>query len=78
MAVDTAAKRLSLVGFGAPWFPMVVIPDGTVDAADRADLLGLYAGLGEGGDGGTSNPPDEITSLPRPRMMVVMGRLMGR
>lgn len=42
MAVDTAAKRFSLLDFGRPGYPMVLVPDGTVD---RGDMLGLYAGL---------------------------------
>lgn len=45
MAVDSAAKRFSMLDFGRPGYPMVLVPDGTVGETDRADLLGLYAGL---------------------------------
>lgn len=45
MAVDTAGKRFSMIGFGGPVPQMVVIPDGTIGAPDRADLLYLYSGI---------------------------------
>lgn len=45
MAIDTATKRYSMIGFGAPTPRMLPIPDGTIAAADRAMLLYLYHGL---------------------------------
>ncbi len=48
MAVDSAAKRLSMMnavsGFGVYILPMFE-PDGAVDADDRAHLLNLYSGI---------------------------------
>lgn len=45
MAVDTVAKRYSLIGFGSPTPRLLPIPDGTIAAADRAMLLYLYHGI---------------------------------
>lgn len=46
MAVDTARKRYSMMRFGmAASIPLVFVPDGTVNADDRAMLLGLYNGI---------------------------------
>ena len=48
MAIDTAAKRFSMMGFGAK-FPMsVLVPSGSVSVADRADLIWCYAGIALG------------------------------
>lgn len=44
MAINTAAKRQS--AFIDPWG--VVLPDGTIDAADRETLLGQYGGIPAG------------------------------
>lgn len=41
MAITTSAKRQS--AFVDPWG--VVLPDGTIDAADRETLLGQYGGI---------------------------------
>lgn len=46
MAVDTAKKRAS--SFGTSFVPF---PDGTVDADDRAAILGVYSFEDEGGVG---------------------------
>jgi hypothetical protein len=43
MAVDTEAKRMSLLGFGGE--DLLPIPDGSIDQADRQTLLGLYGGI---------------------------------
>lgn len=64
MAVDSASRRFSLLGFGRPGYPMVLVPDGTIDAADRLDLMGLYSGI-------TGEPPVTIlsparSSIPQP------------
>lgn len=42
MAIDTAAKRASALGFGMPPGVVLPVPDGTVSAADRAQLTGGY------------------------------------
>jgi len=51
MAVDSAAKRFSLISFGMVWGPGAVVPDGTIGDGDRFDLIGLYSGFAatEGG-----------------------------
>lgn len=41
MAIDTAAKRQS--AFIDNWG--VILPDGTIDAADRETLIGQYGGI---------------------------------
>lgn len=43
MAVDTAAKRLSMLSFG--YTGCLVIPDGSIDQGERQTLLGLYSGI---------------------------------
>lgn len=45
MAVDTAAKRMSLVGYGMPFRLALPAPDGTLDQGDRQHLAGLYCGI---------------------------------
>lgn len=42
---DSAAKRFSGMGLAAWDPPLLPIPDGTLDAGDRAHLLDLYGGL---------------------------------
>lgn len=44
MAVDTASKRYSMMRLGQA-VGLLPIPDGTLAAADRAHLLGLYSGI---------------------------------
>ena len=41
MAVDTAAKRFSMMGFGGPVPEMVIVPDGTtqVPEAHKRDVI---------------------------------------
>lgn len=43
MPADTANKRHSAMELGESWRGVLPLPDGTVDAADRATLLDLYA-----------------------------------
>lgn len=43
MAFDTAAKRLSILNFGAG--DLLPKPSGTVDAGERSTLLDLYSGI---------------------------------
>jgi hypothetical protein len=45
VGIDTAQKRYSLIGFGSPTPRLLPIPQGTIEADDRALLLYLYAGL---------------------------------
>lgn len=45
MAVDTARKRASLIGYGLPFRLMLPIADGSLDQGDRQHLVGLYAGI---------------------------------
>ena len=44
MAIDTAAKRASSIGVGMP-FILSIIPDGTIDAADRQTVSDSYGGI---------------------------------
>jgi len=45
MAVDTAAKRFSIMNLGTqPIFPLF-IPDSSIDNGDRYHLLTLYSGI---------------------------------
>lgn len=43
MAIDTRDKRASAIGL--PTFWIAPIPDGTIDAADRLQIAGLYRGI---------------------------------
>jgi hypothetical protein len=42
---------------GDPWRPVAPLPTGTVDAAERAAILGLYAGIAGGTPPGTTGAP---------------------
>lgn len=42
MAIDTAAKRAAALGVGMPPGVILPMPDGTVSAQDRAQLVGTY------------------------------------
>ena len=59
MAIDTKAKRMSMLSFASPlaWQHHYEV-DGAVDADDRAHLLHLYGGnaLNNPGVGGTILP----------------------
>jgi hypothetical protein len=70
MAIDTAAKRSSLIGFGVPSY--VTMPASGVSDADRADLLGLYAGVALAG------LPELPEAAARGGMVVNVGALMTR
>jgi hypothetical protein len=41
MALDTAAKRAAALGVGLPPGVILPVPDGSIDAADRAALAGI-------------------------------------
>jgi hypothetical protein len=43
MAVDSEAKRASVLGFGLP--KVFVVPDGTIGQDDRQTIAGLYGGI---------------------------------
>lgn len=45
MAIDTAAKQMSMLNFGDGRSRVLPIPDGAYDGPDRAHLLGLYSGI---------------------------------
>lgn len=44
MALDTAAKRFSMLGVCDSISASLPMPDGTLDAGDRAQFLSLYRG----------------------------------
>jgi hypothetical protein len=45
MAIDTAAKRFSLLNFGRQPVSPLFITDGTVNTGDKYHLLTLYYGI---------------------------------
>lgn len=45
MAIDTAAKRFSMMDFDIPSQPGMLPPSGSVDAATRQTFLWLYGGI---------------------------------
>jgi hypothetical protein len=45
MAIDTAAKRFSMMNLGTPYITVFPEPDGTFDAGNRLHLLNLYGGV---------------------------------
>lgn len=45
MAVDTRDNRFSMMGFAQPTLSLMADPDGSIDAAGRAQMLFLYAGI---------------------------------
>ena len=49
MAIDTAAKRLSILDFGEETSPGIPYPDGAFNQADRQHFLWLYSGILVGG-----------------------------
>ena len=49
MAVNTATRRFSMMGFGRTSGRPLPPPDGTIGAGDRQMLLGLYAMLASAG-----------------------------
>ena len=57
MAIDTAAKQMSMLNF---WdgtnFHVLPIPDGAYDSADRQHLLDCYSGIAFAGAAPPSGP----------------------
>jgi len=45
MAVDTKAKRMSVIGLALPVPTLLPVANNTISAADRLHLLWLYAGI---------------------------------
>lgn len=56
MAIDTAKKRASALGVGQ--VGTVPLPDGQIDAGDRAQLAGAYRGFA---DAGAGSYPDVVS-----------------
>ena len=54
MAIDTAAKRGSVLNFCNPFDHIMPIPDGSINAADRQNLIGMYSGILAAGGGSPS------------------------
>jgi hypothetical protein len=46
MAIDTASKRASILGFGSG--DLLPVPSGALEAGDRLTLLWLYSGIDAG------------------------------
>ena len=67
MAVDTAVKRFSLIGLGHSGHSPVFIPDGSVDAGDRYDLIYLYAGIT------LAEPPEPVAAVQPCNVATVLG-----
>ena len=55
MAIDTERKRKAIVSIARPWHPPIIVPDGTLNAADRGTIgrggSGIIAAGGSGGSG---------------------------
>lgn len=45
MAIDTAARRFSMMDFDLPMQPGMTPPDNAIVAADRSSFLWLYEGI---------------------------------
>lgn len=45
MAVDTANKRYSMIGLGAPVPSLLPVPDGSITGVDKLHLIYLYSGI---------------------------------
>ena len=43
--MDTANKRMSALGVGAPYLQCFAVPDGTVGTGDKQSLALCYAGI---------------------------------
>ena len=54
MAVDTAARRFSMMSLGMPG-RILPIPDGAIGTSDRAHFEGLYSGI-------ALDPPTVVTA----------------
>ena len=72
MAVDTRDKRFSIMGLALPTLSLYGNPDGTIDSADRYQLLYLYSGISLGGA-----PTETVLNFGR-GMFRAVTRGMGR
>jgi hypothetical protein len=45
MALDTAAKRLSVIHLGSPWRGIIPVPDSTIGQADRQTVFFLCGAI---------------------------------
>ena len=57
MAIDTAKKRASALGFGVP-FIRYNVPSGSADVGHRATMLNMYSGIEPTGE--LLPPPDNL------------------
>lgn len=56
MSLDTASKRFSLMHLACPWRMTLPLPDGTLDAGDRQQVLWQCSAQAFSGGGGTITP----------------------
>lgn len=68
MAIDTAAKRLSILDFGGLGGASfgIPFPSGTIGAGPRLHFLGLYSGIE-----GAAPPTIDLTDIPVCRTVMV-------
>lgn len=52
MAIDTAARRFSIMDFDIPSQPGMMPPDGSITQPDRQSFLWLYGGIALAPPGG--------------------------
>lgn len=60
MALDTAAKRFSIMNVTMPWRTHMVVPDATFPQGERQASQWQYSGI----LWGTAAPPVTVTSFP--------------
>jgi len=53
--IDTERKRKAIVSIARPWHPPIIVPDGTLNAADRGTIGRGGSGIIAAGGGGASN-----------------------
>jgi hypothetical protein len=64
MAVDTAGKRASALGFGAPFRLVAPTPDGSLaDTGDRQHVAYSYRGIAAGSPVAPPTPPTHDFTL---------------
>lgn len=75
MAIDTKAKRFSILNFGSAegGAELLIDPDGTIGSGDQYHLLDLYSGITLDAPGGTV-----LISQARSVARFVFGRVFGR
>jgi hypothetical protein len=70
MALDTFAKRFSVMDIGSPWRGIIPIPDGTIEAADRQTFIYLGGAV-------TAEGPPIVGATPKLRgFLFNVGKLM--